>query len=88
MAALMPRDMLGDAATLGDGTDSGEARVPHVAGGKGTLKGKEAGIRDVHTERENRILLNTHTDNEKGNGQRHRVPSVSFFSCNRLIPAA
>ena len=27
MAALMPRDMLGDAATLGDGTDSGEARV-------------------------------------------------------------
>ena len=34
------------------------------------------------------ILLNTHTDNEKGNGQRHRVLSVSFFSCNRLIPAA
>ena len=27
MAALMPRDMLGDAATLGDGTDSGKARV-------------------------------------------------------------
>ena len=54
-------------------------RVPHVAGGEGTLKGKEAGIRDVHTERENRILLNTHTDNEKGNGQHHRVLSVSFF---------
>mgnify|MGYP006867321174 CR=1 FL=1 len=63
-------------------------RVPHVAGGEGTLKGKEADIRDVHTERENRILLNTHTDNEKGNGQHHRVLSVSFFSCNRLIPAA
>ena len=27
MAALMPRDMLGDAATLGDGTDTGKARV-------------------------------------------------------------
>ena len=27
VAALMPRDMLGDAATLGDGTDSGKARV-------------------------------------------------------------
>ncbi len=25
--ALMPRDMLGDAATLGDGTDTGKARV-------------------------------------------------------------
>jgi len=35
--------------------------------------------RQVHTERENRILLNTHTDNEKGNGQHHRVLSVSFF---------
>ena len=27
VAALMPRDMLGDAATLGDGTDTGKARV-------------------------------------------------------------
>lgn len=27
VAALMPRDMLGDTATLGDGTDSGKARV-------------------------------------------------------------
>lgn len=27
VAALMPRDMLGDAATLGNGTDSGKARV-------------------------------------------------------------
>ena len=26
VAALMPRDMLGDAATLGDGTDTGKAR--------------------------------------------------------------
>ena len=24
---MMPRDMLGDAATLGDGTDTGKARV-------------------------------------------------------------
>ena len=31
MAALMPRDMLGDAATLGDGTDSGKARVVAVS---------------------------------------------------------
>ena len=27
MSSLMPRDMLGDAATLGDGTDTGKARV-------------------------------------------------------------
>ena len=27
MAALMPCNMLGDAATLGDGTDTGKARV-------------------------------------------------------------
>ena len=27
VSALMPRDVLGDAATLGDGTDSGKARV-------------------------------------------------------------
>ena len=27
MASLMPRDMLGDAATLGDGTDTCKARV-------------------------------------------------------------
>jgi hypothetical protein len=41
-----------------------------VAGGQGTLEGKAAGIRDVHTERKSRVLLNTHKKKkEKGNGQ-------------------
>ena len=44
-------------------------RVPHVAGGQGTLEGETAGIRDVHSERESRVLLNIHIDETKGNGQ-------------------
>jgi hypothetical protein len=40
-----------------------------VAGRQGTHEGKAAGIRDVHTERKSRVLLNTHTYNYKGNGQ-------------------
>jgi len=30
-------------------------------------------------------LLNTHTDNEKGNGQHHRVLSVSFCTLGMSI---
>ena len=35
--------------------------VPHMAGGKGTLTRETAGIRDVHTERKNWVLLIAHT---------------------------
>ena len=39
-----------------------------MAGGQSTLEGKAAGIRDVHTERKSRVLLNTHKKKkEKGN---------------------
>ena len=48
--------------------------------GKGTLEGKAAGIRDVHTERKNRVLLNTHKK-KKGNGQ-------PVWSCRFLFHAA
>ena len=60
-----------------DGCDEGTVKF------SSSEKWKE---KESATELYNKAVSYTHL--EKGNGQRHRVLSVSFFSCNRLIPAA
>ena len=59
-------------------------RVPHMACGQSTLEGKTAGIRDVPTERESRILLNTHIRQQKKERTATNGVVRSFFIYPRV----
>ena len=59
----------------------------HMAGGKGTLTRETAGIRDVHTERKNWVLLIAHTPIRQETGSTTKGVARFLFHAS-VTPAA